>query len=128
MQGRGRERGRKRIPSRLHTISAEPNVGLDLMNCEIMTRAKIKSLDAQPPEPLRCPLIYVLHSLISKHIEQCLVLSKYLLYEGIQECFVLTFSFPKNINTSALGNSATLAHHINLPVKELIYYLLQMEF
>ena len=39
-QGRGgteRERGRERIPSRLHTISAEPDVGLDLTNCEIMT-------------------------------------------------------------------------------------------
>ena len=36
-QGRGRERGRARIPSRLHAVSAEPNVGLELTNCKIMT-------------------------------------------------------------------------------------------
>ena len=36
--GRGRERGRKKeSPSRLHTDSAEPNAGLEPMNCEIMT-------------------------------------------------------------------------------------------
>ena len=32
-----RERERKRIPSRLCTVSTEPNVGLNPMNCEIMT-------------------------------------------------------------------------------------------
>ena len=31
-----RERGRERIPSRLHAVSAEPNVGLEPMNREIM--------------------------------------------------------------------------------------------
>ena len=36
-RGRGREGERERIPSRLRAVSAEPNVGLDLMNCEIMT-------------------------------------------------------------------------------------------
>ena len=35
--GRGRGRERDGIPSRLRTVSVEPNVGLDLMNCEIMT-------------------------------------------------------------------------------------------
>ena len=40
---RERERERERIPSRLHAISAEPNVGLKLMNREIMTWAEIKS-------------------------------------------------------------------------------------
>ena len=34
-QGRGREQ--ERIPSRLHTISAEPDVGLEPTNCKIMT-------------------------------------------------------------------------------------------
>ena len=34
---RERERERERIPSRLHTVSSEPDVGLDLMNHEIMT-------------------------------------------------------------------------------------------
>ena len=34
--GGGRERERKRIPSRLHTVSAEPHMGLELVNYEIM--------------------------------------------------------------------------------------------
>ena len=33
----GRERGRERIPSRLHTAIAEPDAGLHLPNREIMT-------------------------------------------------------------------------------------------
>ena len=36
-QGRGRERGRERIPSRLLTLSAEPDSGFDPMNLEILT-------------------------------------------------------------------------------------------
>ena len=36
-QEKGRERRRERIPSRLHAVSTEPNVGLDPTNCEIMT-------------------------------------------------------------------------------------------
>ena len=45
-QGRGRERGeeRERIPSRLHTVSAEPNAGLKLTNREIMSCTDTKSL------------------------------------------------------------------------------------
>ena len=35
--GRERERERERIPSRLLTVSTEPDVGLELTNCEIMT-------------------------------------------------------------------------------------------
>ena len=35
--GRGREKGRERIPSRLHTASVEPNTWLEPMNSEIMT-------------------------------------------------------------------------------------------
>ena len=34
---RGRKNERMRIPSRLHAVSTEPVVGLDLMNHEIMT-------------------------------------------------------------------------------------------
>ena len=34
---RERERERERIPSRLCTNSVEPDTGLDLTNCEIMT-------------------------------------------------------------------------------------------
>ena len=35
--GRGREKREKRIPSSLQAVSAEPDVGLELTNCEIMT-------------------------------------------------------------------------------------------
>ena len=42
-QGGQRERGRDRVPSRLHTVHTEPDAGLQLMNCEIMTCAEIKS-------------------------------------------------------------------------------------
>ena len=31
------EKERDRIPSRLHTVSTEPNAGLDLTNQEVMT-------------------------------------------------------------------------------------------
>ena len=34
---RGRQRGRERIPSKLHSVSVEPDEGLKLMNREIMT-------------------------------------------------------------------------------------------
>ena len=36
-QGRGTERGRERIPSRLRAVSTEPDMGLELMNHETMT-------------------------------------------------------------------------------------------
>ena len=40
-QGEGqREREGERIPSRLHTVTAEPDVGLETTNCEIITWAK----------------------------------------------------------------------------------------
>ena len=32
-----RERERERVPSRLHVVSTEPDIGLDLTNQEIMT-------------------------------------------------------------------------------------------
>ena len=34
---RKRQRDRERIPSRLYNVSTEPDVGLEPMNCEIMT-------------------------------------------------------------------------------------------
>ena len=37
------ERGRERIPGRLHTVSTETDVGLKLTNRDIMTWAEIKS-------------------------------------------------------------------------------------
>ena len=36
-------RRRERVPSRLHTVSVEPDMGLKLTNCEITTSAKIES-------------------------------------------------------------------------------------
>ena len=42
-QGRGRWRGRERIPSRLGAVSTEPNAGLNLMNSEIVTSVETKS-------------------------------------------------------------------------------------
>ena len=47
-----RERERERIPSRFHTVSAEPYVRLKLTNYEIMTQAEIKS---QMPNQLSHP-------------------------------------------------------------------------
>ena len=55
-QGRGRERGRQRIPSRLQAVSAEPDTGPSPTNWEIMTWAEIKS-QTQLNEPPRCPQI-----------------------------------------------------------------------
>ena len=42
--GRDRERDIHRISSRLQAVSAEPDVGLELTDLEIMTQAKIRSL------------------------------------------------------------------------------------
>ena len=42
-KGRGRERSREGIPSRLHGVSTDPDTGFDTTHHEIMTRAKIKS-------------------------------------------------------------------------------------
>ena len=39
----GAERERDRTPSRFLSVSAQPEPGLELMNSEIMIRAKIKS-------------------------------------------------------------------------------------
>ena len=41
--GEGQRDGGERIASRLHAVSTEPNVGLELANHEIMTWTKIKS-------------------------------------------------------------------------------------
>ena len=40
--GRGRDRGRETIPSRLCALRAEPDAVLDPTNCQIMTWAEIK--------------------------------------------------------------------------------------
>ena len=41
--GEGEGCGRERIPSRIRTVSTEPDAGLKLTNCEIKTGAEIKS-------------------------------------------------------------------------------------
>ena len=38
-----REKERERIPSRFFTVSTEPDAGLELKNCEVMTRGETKS-------------------------------------------------------------------------------------
>ena len=48
-----RQREGERIPSRLHSVSAEPDMGFDFTNHEIMTWAKIKSWTLS--EPPVCP-------------------------------------------------------------------------
>ena len=42
-EGVKREREKENGRERIHTVSTGPNVGFDLMNCEIMTWAEIKS-------------------------------------------------------------------------------------
>ena len=49
--GIGAERGRERIPSRLCTISTEPEVGLEPTNHKIMTSAENHELATEPTEP-----------------------------------------------------------------------------
>ena len=39
-RGRGREKGRQRIPSRLRAVSTEPSMGLNPTNREITTEPK----------------------------------------------------------------------------------------
>ena len=63
--GRGREKGIERIPSRLHTVSTEPDVGLQLMNRDSMTWVKIRSQMLNwlrhPGTPLHPHLVFLLH-------------------------------------------------------------------
>ena len=54
---RERERGRERIPSRLHTVSEEPNSGLEFIYREITTEPKsrvrcLTDWNTQAPQPL----------------------------------------------------------------------------
>ena len=61
MRGAGdgqRERERPRIASRLPAVSTEPVVGLELANCEIMTRANTKSQTLNPLSHPGAPQVY----------------------------------------------------------------------
>ena len=42
-QRRGREKGREGIPSRLRTVSTEPDMGLEPTHHKLMTQAEVKS-------------------------------------------------------------------------------------
>ena len=42
--GRGRQTGEQRIPSRPHAVSAEPNIGLEPVSCEIMAKPRVGRL------------------------------------------------------------------------------------
>ena len=70
--GRGTERGRDRIPSLLCIVSIEPDLGLELMNHEIMTWAKRKSLtpnwQSHPGAPGRERILSRLHSIPSAEL------------------------------------------------------------
>ena len=44
-----RERDRQSIPNRLHDASSEPDMGLKLINCKIMTCVEIRSLKLKRP-------------------------------------------------------------------------------
>ena len=60
-QGKGkRERKEERIPSRLHAVSTEPDVGLELTNHEIMTWAEIKSLTLNQLSHPGAPVLTIL--------------------------------------------------------------------
>ena len=54
-QGRGEtERGKERIPSRLHAVCAEPDMGLSLMNHEI--KSQMLNQLSHPGAPLATTL------------------------------------------------------------------------
>ena len=67
----GPEREGERIPSRLCTVNAEANTGLEPTNNEIMTWAeRDQELDAQPTEPPRHPyFFFIFVSLIYFYFE-----------------------------------------------------------
>ena len=60
-RGRERERERERTPSRLHTVSTEPCVGLQLT--KLLPWAETKS-HAQPTEPHRLSIIFYYTTLV----------------------------------------------------------------
>ena len=59
-QGRGRERGRQRISSRLHTVSTEPDAGLEPTTVKIVTSAKVKNWMLNQPSHPGAPVCLVL--------------------------------------------------------------------
>ena len=80
MRERGSEGGaesegeRERIPSRLHTVSMEPDTGLDLMNCETMTCAEIKSWMLNQLSHTDAPIQILTKREISKPVKKIVTL------------------------------------------------------
>ena len=69
-QGRGKERGKDRIPSRLGAISAEPDVGLEPTNQD-HDLSQDQEWDTYPTEPPTCPCNLSLNSwLINSNTRQ----------------------------------------------------------
>ena len=64
VSGGGEERGRARIPSRLHAVSTEPDVELELMNCEIITRPEIQSWMLNRLSPSGAPQVSFLNAIL----------------------------------------------------------------
>ena len=52
---KGRERGRERLPSRLHAVGAEPDMGLEPVKLCDHDQSGNQELDAQPTEPPKHP-------------------------------------------------------------------------
>ena len=75
-----RVNGRERIPGRLRAVRAEPHVGLDPMNREIMTCTEIKSQmlnQLRPQVPLQYR-IFILFSCVTPNSRACQVKDRFL--------------------------------------------------
>ena len=74
-QGRGRKTGRHKIQagSRLRAVSTEPDLGLEPMNCEIMTWAEVRRLsDWATRTPQSFSTLNLFSEILpQKYIESC---------------------------------------------------------
>ena len=109
----GEEREGDRIPSRLHAASAEPEAGLELMNCEIMTWAatngQMLNRLSQPGAPPLRILYYVFQ--VGLELFRCLHTpgDRWPLHPSAQVCTLLlqrcgffTFAFPSSLGELGL--------------------------
>ena len=60
------EREGERIPSRLHVISAEPDVELDPTDCEIVTCVEVKSRMLNQLSPAQVPHHFPFISMVTE--------------------------------------------------------------
>ena len=61
--GGAAEREGERIPSRLHAVSTESDMGLDITNSEIIPRVKIKGRTLNPLSYPRAPRLLICNSI-----------------------------------------------------------------